>query len=828
MSQSTTMNLRKRVLLGVGATLVGMIGLLLAFSMTIVKNGFEVVENRDAVQNVGRVRDAYAMQVENVEVKIIDWSMWDDAYKYMKDGNKAFEDSSLAIGALLGMKFELFVWRHNDGRIQWGRIFDLEKGEAKPLAPEMVAYFNANAKLFEYKDEEDRRKGLLDIPGLGPSFIAIQPIVTSEGKGPILGSLIAARAVNAAMIERLGKLTHLKLESRLPAEAAKAYAPAVAALKQDSDSFVEVASKDEITGYARFTDLLGQPVSFVKLSTPREIHAQGQSTIWAFIAALVVAGLGFGVVITLMLEKNVISRVLGLSSEIESIRSSSDVRGRVTSTGGDELTKLSDSMNGMLDSIERGQNEISARNRDMRLILDNAEQGFMNVDLSGRLVGEASTAIRNWLGTPEDGQSLWGYLFATDPKAAKLFEMGWAQLVEDIFPFEVSADQLPRRFVRDQSIFEVVLRPVTGENGALFRVLAVVSDITAQVQAEIKERQQKELVRVFQMMSVDKAALLEFFDDSAKSVSTLVASPAMAKDLQFRMVHTLKGNAAQYGLESFAKVCHELESKLVDLGDSLVPTDLVALRTAWADSEERFAKLIGRGQRDQSIALPVQEHAALIAELASIPGARHVATRVESYALEPVANRLERLSEMASSLAERLGKGSIQVGIEHGGLRVDPKPFAEYWSAMVHVVRNAVDHGLESPDESTGKAPRLDLRAFRDETGRFCVEVRDHGRGVNWEAVREKAAARGLAAGSQEDLVEALFADGLSTKDAITEVSGRGVGMAAVRSTVESLGGRIEVRSKSGEGTSFRFLFPATVGRIYEPGAERRELRRAA
>jgi sensor domain CHASE-containing protein len=92
-----------------------MIAMLLVFSKTIVKKGFDNVESRDAHQNVGRVRDAFEMQIDNVGVKIVDWSVWDDAYKYMKDGNKAFEDSSLAIGALLGMQFDVFAWRKNDG-----------------------------------------------------------------------------------------------------------------------------------------------------------------------------------------------------------------------------------------------------------------------------------------------------------------------------------------------------------------------------------------------------------------------------------------------------------------------------------------------------------------------------------------------------------------------------------------------------------------------------------------------------------------------------------------------------------------------------------------
>lgn len=129
------------------------------------------------------------------------------------------------------------------------------------------------------------------------------------------------------------------------------------------------------------------------------------------------------------------------------------------------------------------------------------------------------------------------------------------------------------------------------------------------------------------------------------------------------------------------------------------------------------------------------------------------------------------------------------------------------------MVRNAVDHGIESSDdrERQGKpaAGALGLAAAV-EAGTLAVTITDDGRGVDWARVAEKAAERGLPHRSQAELTQALFADGLSTRDVASAISGRGIGLAAVREAVLALGGTISVSSVAGEGTQFRIVLPMT------------------
>jgi len=162
----------------------------------------------------------------------------------------------------------------------------------------------------------------------------------------------------------------------------------------------------------------------------------------------------------------------------------------------------------------------------------------------------------------------------------------------------------------------------------------------------------------------------------------------------------------------------------------------------------------------------------------------------------------------------RLGKPTPTVVTDGGGLRLPSRRWAPFWSAFVHVLRNAVDHGLE-PREVRQRAGKPEAGTVvvqaRAEAGGVTIEVRDDGRGIDWNALKSRAQSAGLSTADPAALVDALFADGVSTAAEVTEISGRGVGLAAVREAVKGLHGSVEVSSVRGEGTTFTFRFPSNA-----------------
>lgn len=454
--------------------------------------------------------------------------------------------------------------------------------------------------------------------------------------------------------------------------------------------------------------------------------------------------------------------------------------------------------------VEARTAELNARNRGMHLVLDNVAQGFVTIDLHGVMAAERSAIVERWFGPSAPGATFGALVAPGAPDFAAWFALGLAELRDGVMPAELCLDQLPRRFGSGGRTFDVAYSPIASDS-----LLLIVSDVTAEIERERTEREQREIVELFQRITADRAGFDEFVAEATELVDRL-RTPADAAS-EKRTIHTLKGNCSIYGLRGYAALCHDVEVELGAAGP-LAPEPRARLLASWAEVTARLAKL--RGERRQHVLeISAPELAGLVERArAGLPG-RELADALAALAHEPVATRFERLARTATELGRRLGKPELDIAIADGGVRLDADRWAGFWLAMVHAVRNAVDHGIESAGErqAAGKPPRAQLRlsASRAPSGQLVIALADDGRGIDWDAVRAKARAAGLRAETAGDLVAALFHDGMSTRDTATEVSGRGVGLGALRAAAAQLGGAIAVRSEPGAGTTFELVFGA-------------------
>ncbi|MBI5903890.1 MAG: chemotaxis protein CheW [Deltaproteobacteria bacterium] len=183
----------------------------------------------------------------------------------------------------------------------------------------------------------------------------------------------------------------------------------------------------------------------------------------------------------------------------------------------------------------------------------------------------------------------------------------------------------------------------------------------------------------------------------------------------------------------------------------------------------------------------------------------------------PVEDLTEGLPRVVRDISRKSGK-EVDLKIEGAELRLDRSILEGLGSPMVHIIRNAVDHGMESRDErlSAGKpaSGTISVRAYA-EKDRAVIEVSDDGRGIDVEKLKTKAVAKGVPPDRLESMTgkEALMlvcVPGLSTSDNVTETSGRGVGMDAVKETIEGLGGSLAIESERGKGTKIIMKLPRT------------------
>ncbi|MBB5710736.1 chemotaxis protein CheA [Sphingomonas xinjiangensis] len=196
---------------------------------------------------------------------------------------------------------------------------------------------------------------------------------------------------------------------------------------------------------------------------------------------------------------------------------------------------------------------------------------------------------------------------------------------------------------------------------------------------------------------------------------------------------------------------------------------------------------------------------------------RQIQDNVMSLRAQPIKQAFSRVPRMLRDLSVETGK---TINLETSGetTEVDKGVIEKIGDPLTHMIRNAADHGLESAQEriAAGKEPAGTIWLSAEQKGaRIFVRVRDNGRGINRERVRAKAIEKGIISAdaqlTNEEIDQLICAPGFSTAETISNISGRGVGMDVVRSNVEALGGRIEITSVPGEGTTFTMVLPLTL-----------------
>jgi two-component system chemotaxis sensor kinase CheA len=461
----------------------------------------------------------------------------------------------------------------------------------------------------------------------------------------------------------------------------------------------------------------------------------------------------------------------------------------------------------MLAEVAESKAAVERAHASARAVLNNVSQGLVIAQRDGRMNDEVSQALLDWFGAPSPNATVFQYFRTANTSFAEWLEVSWEDAFADVLPLEMVLGQLPARFEQGDRQFSVAYRPIS-KDGQLIQILVVVTDITQQLMIERAEEQQRELLASMQKIASDRAIFVDFLSDMRKRVQGLGVA-ASDRVVDMRELHTIKGNAGFFGLTSIARHCHQLESRLLDERRCLEVDERAGLTQLWATFEQSVRPLLG--ESDDRIQLSPSEYNEALRAVAAQEPYPQLASRMSAWADEPTERRLSLFADQARALAQRLNKEGLSVQIDDGGMRLPRERLSEFWSAFVHVIRNAVDHGIESPDERrAAHKPTNGQITLSTKLERSVVTVRvvDDGRGIDWVQVSERATAKGLPHETREDLEQALFSGGISTKNDATEISGRGVGMSTVRDVVTQIGGSIQIQSAAGRGTELTFLFP--------------------
>ncbi len=406
---------------------------------------------------------------------------------------------------------------------------------------------------------------------------------------------------------------------------------------------------------------------------------------------------------------------------------------------------------------------------------------------------------------------------------------------------------------------------------AITRIMVLTEDITEKdaLKAEIEKKSRENednLEQISELIGVDPELFDHFLREAANLVDRMrdeiralaTVSPADRRagvDGIFRQIHTLKGNAATFKLKLIATRAHwvedlfagvrdgtreltdavvgELDEKLVELQGLVERAG--ALRDRVLKRPEPSRDLGRTRDKDRPVTLPIDATRLAnlrrrCAELArgdaatlSAGDVMPLLAAIRSLTHVPFVKLAPRLRRILTDLSSHLDKQVAPLVIDGAdGFELDAEVLNVLGDPLIHILRNSLDHGIEPTVEervARGKpaVATVAVRVRRDVPGWVHIDVEDDGRGVDVDRVLAKAVASGLIADAErarlsfEQTIDLVFAPGFSTAEAVTDVSGRGVGMDVVRTDVTRLGGSVTMTSEPGRGSRIRLAIPEAV-----------------
>ncbi len=288
--------------------IIASVGILLAAiyaaAQLIVLNGFLNLEEASLERNAARTRDALTDEINNLDRQVADWATWDDSYRYMQDHNPQFIEKNLPEDTFTRLSLNLILFVDTTGQIVFSKAMDFSKPAEIPLPDGMREYLRDHPQLLRFAKPSDGRSGVIVVAGM-PMLIGMRPITTSEGKGPIRGTLIMARFLNEAEVARLAAVTHQSLSMAVLAAVGLPdnFRNAADTAVKNKDLALEITDEKKVSAYCLIRNIDKTPVLLLRVQMRRDIYQSGLHTINYFLLTLAIVAILFALVMRLLASR---------------------------------------------------------------------------------------------------------------------------------------------------------------------------------------------------------------------------------------------------------------------------------------------------------------------------------------------------------------------------------------------------------------------------------------------------------------------------------------------------------------------------------------------
>jgi len=288
-------------------------------TVRLIQAEYVKIEVENVQKDTARSVDALGSRVDQLALKIPDWSSWDDTYQFIADHNVAYLESNVQNSALQNLTINFMLFFNAKQQLVNSVGVDIDSGDTIPIPPELTKALAPGSKLLA-ATPDDQQRGILRT-SKDPIIVVTRPILRTDGTGPVRGTLVFAQYLSPAGVAKIGEITHLKVAYD-PATLDGSMLAPVAAGTSDKTARTETKGSNIISGYQLINDIYGRPVLVAHVEEPRSIFLETQRTLLFYM--LVVLGVTLAAVITAMLMTNKIvrqDRTIKLKNEFFSIAS---------------------------------------------------------------------------------------------------------------------------------------------------------------------------------------------------------------------------------------------------------------------------------------------------------------------------------------------------------------------------------------------------------------------------------------------------------------------------------------------------------------------------
>lgn len=468
------MSIRRKTFLIIAAVVLALALLFIGAARVILLESYQQIDAQNALSSIERAEVLLESEIERQLAITVDYARWDDTYTFIIDPTPEYVQTNLDLDFLVNLGIDFMVFLDADGQIVLSRVVDMATGDEIPLPAGIEAHLNPESPLLNLPDTTSAGRGIL-VTEAGPLLLTASPIITSRGEGPIRGTLVFGRLLDAPRIADLAD------RMRLPLTITTAPPP-------DGAHRQALTDAESVAGLAWVAPLDDGPGLLLRVDLPRTIYQQGQATIVLFGLLLGVGGLVLVLASLLLLERLVIARIVRLQDDVHRI--GSDMSARVRGGGADELGRLAGGINHMLDSLQSAQRDLRERDERLQTVVNGAPILLWAVDralqitlMQGKELDALGLRPADVVGRPA-GAVLTPQIIEEAERALR------GETFSSIVPLQ-------------HFTFETRYTPIRDEDGAITGVIGIAADITARTQAEQAlsqtaqdlERQKRQLER---------------------------------------------------------------------------------------------------------------------------------------------------------------------------------------------------------------------------------------------------------------------------------------------------------------------------------------------